>query len=76
MLVAGAGAGLLNSETATVMQSAVPAQRAGWCLAHLRVLTTLPPTSPSCHMVLIAQMWACSLCQPGPHHAFLMPPTP
>jgi predicted MFS family arabinose efflux permease len=29
MLVAGAGAGLLNSETATVMQSAVPAQRAG-----------------------------------------------
>jgi|RhiMetdeSRZDD1v2_1073273.scaffolds.fasta_scaffold43367_2 MFS family permease len=28
MLVAGAGAGLLNSETATVMQSAVPAQRA------------------------------------------------
>ena len=29
MLVAGAGAGLLNSETAKVMQGAVPAQRAG-----------------------------------------------
>jgi EmrB/QacA subfamily drug resistance transporter len=29
MLVAGAGAGLLNSETAEVMQGAVPAQRAG-----------------------------------------------
>src|SRR5258708_33946711 len=29
MLVAGAGAGLLNSETTKVMQGAVPAQRAG-----------------------------------------------
>lgn len=29
MLVAGAGAGLLNSETAKVMQGAIPAQRAG-----------------------------------------------
>jgi hypothetical protein len=29
MLVAGAGAGLLNGETAKVMQGAVPAQRAG-----------------------------------------------
>jgi EmrB/QacA subfamily drug resistance transporter len=29
MLVAGAGAGLLNSETAKVLQGAVPAQRAG-----------------------------------------------
>jgi EmrB/QacA subfamily drug resistance transporter len=29
MIVAGAGAGLLNSETAKVMQGAVPAQRAG-----------------------------------------------
>src|SRR5262245_30195650 len=34
--------------------------------AHLRVLTTLPPTSPSRHLLLIAEMWACSLCQPGP----------
>jgi hypothetical protein len=29
MLVAGAGAGLLNSETTKVMQDAIPAQRAG-----------------------------------------------
>ena len=29
MLVAGAGAGLLNSETTKVMQGAIPAQRAG-----------------------------------------------
>ena len=43
---------------------------------HLRVLTTLPPTSPSRHLLLVAEMWACSLCQPGPHRAFLMPPTP
>jgi hypothetical protein len=43
---------------------------------HLRVLTTLPPTSPSRHLLLMVAMWACSLCQPGPHRAFLMPPTP
>jgi predicted MFS family arabinose efflux permease len=33
MLVAGVGAGLLNSETAKVMQGAVPAQRAGMASA-------------------------------------------
>src|SRR5437899_3276991 len=45
--------------------------------SHLRVLTALPsPTYPSRHLLLTAEIWASSLCQPCPHSAFLMPPTP
>jgi hypothetical protein len=34
------------------------------------------PTASSRHLLLAAEAWARSLCQPGPHRAFLMPPTP
>src|SRR2546427_7505975 len=45
--------------------------------SHLRVLTALPsPTYPSRHLLLTAEIWASSLCQPCPHSAFPMPPTP
>ena len=39
-------------------------------------LRPFPPTSPSRHVLLTPEVWARSLCQPGPHCAFLMPPTP
>jgi class 3 adenylate cyclase len=48
----------------------------GQTTPHLRVLTALPPTSPSRHVLLAAAMGARSLGQPCPHRAFLMPPTP
>jgi len=44
--------------------------------AHLRVLTALPPTYPLRHLLLTAEAWARSLCQPRPYSAFLMPSTP
>ena len=44
--------------------------------AHLRVLTAPPPAYPLCHLLLTAEAWARSLCQPRPHSAFLMPSTP
>ena len=34
------------------------------------------PTASSCHLLLAAEAWARSLCQPCPHRAFLMPSTP
>ena len=43
---------------------------------HLRVLTAPPPAYPLCHLLLTAEAWARSLCQPRPHSAFLMPSTP
>ena len=39
-------------------------------------LRPLSPTYPSRHLLLTAEAWARSLCQPCPHSAFLMPPTP
>src|SRR5215471_6764615 len=39
-------------------------------------LWPFPPTSPSRHVWLTPAAWARSLCQPCPHRAFLMPPTP
>ena len=39
-------------------------------------LRPFPPTYPSRHLLLTAETWASSLCQPCPHSAFLMPPTP
>jgi hypothetical protein len=48
------------------------------CEGHLPIcayLRPFPPTSPSRH-VLLTEAWARSLCQPCPHRAFLMPPTP
>ena len=39
---------------------------------NLRVLTAPPPAYPLCHLLLTAEAWARSLCQPRPHSAFLI----
>ena len=44
--------------------------------AHTYALRPFPPTTPSRHVLLTPEAWARSLCQPCPHCAFLMPPTP
>ena len=67
---------IIRERTRSGLQAARRRGRLGGRPPICAYLRPFPPTYPSRHLLLTAETWASSLCQPCPHSAFLMPPTP